>query len=188
MVQAITEIHDLLSAQQRAALVDFVKARHRGMNRPAALLIDDDAKLGGLLKEYLGQNEIDLPSPAMAERGLRDLQAGRFDAVLLDLMLPGIDGLEVCRRLRAQPESAMLPVIMLTAKGDDVDKIVGLELGADDYLAKPFNPRELLARIRARARAARTPRRPASRALPRRRRSRSTSARARSWSTAGARC
>ncbi len=69
--------------------------------------------------------------------------------VLLDLMLPGIDGLEVCRRLRAAPELAALPVIMLTAKGDDVDKIIGLELGADDYLAKPFNARELLARIRA---------------------------------------
>jgi len=64
-------------------------------------------------------------------------------------MLPGIDGLEVCRRVRATPELAALPVIMLTARGDDVDKIVGLELGADDYLAKPFNARELLARIRA---------------------------------------
>ena len=69
--------------------------------------------------------------------------------VLLDIMLPGIDGLEVCRRIRAQPERAGMPMLMLTAKGDDVDKIVGLELGADDYLAKPFNPRELLARVRA---------------------------------------
>jgi DNA-binding response OmpR family regulator len=69
--------------------------------------------------------------------------------VLLDVMLPGIDGFEVCRRVRAQPELADVPVLMLTAKGDDVDKVVGLELGADDYLAKPFNPRELLARIRA---------------------------------------
>src|SRR5262245_36186250 len=64
-------------------------------------------------------------------------------------MLPGVDGFEVCRRIRATPELAAVPVIMLTARGDDVDKIVGLELGADDYLAKPFNPRELLARIRA---------------------------------------
>src|SRR5262249_22284984 len=74
---------------------------------------------------------------------------GRFDVALLDVMLPGFDGLEVCRRIRAAPALAGLPVIMLTAKGEDVDKIVGLELGADDYLAKPFNPRELLARIRA---------------------------------------
>src|SRR6476659_7394786 len=117
--------------------------------RATALLVDDDAKLGGLLKEYPGQNEIDLTVAGDGERGLRDLQAGRFDVVLLDIMLPGIDGLEVCRRIRAQPELASLPVLMLTAKGDDVDKIVGLELGADDYLAKPFNPRELLARVRA---------------------------------------
>ena len=64
-------------------------------------------------------------------------------------MLPGVDGLEVCRRIRGLPERGNMPVVMLTAKGDDVDKIVGLELGADDYLAKPFNPRELLARVRA---------------------------------------
>src|SRR5262245_37267279 len=107
-------------------------------NRATALLIDDDAKLGALLKEYLGQNEVDLTVASDGERGLRDLGAGRFDIVLLDVMMPGIDGLEVCRRIRAQPELSALPVLMLTAKGDDVDKIVGLELGADDYLAKPF--------------------------------------------------
>jgi DNA-binding response OmpR family regulator len=80
---------------------------------------------------------------------LAALRRGRFDVVLLDVMLPGLDGLEVCRRIRATPEWSALPVLMLTARGEDVDKIVGLELGADDYLAKPFNPRELLARIRA---------------------------------------
>ena len=79
--------------------------------------------------------------------------------VLLDIMLPGVDGLEVCRRIRALPERASTPVLMLTAKGDDVDKIVGLELGADDYLAKPFNPRELLARVRAILRRAQPARR-----------------------------
>jgi DNA-binding response OmpR family regulator len=118
-------------------------------NRANALLIDDDAKLGGLLKEYLGNNEVDLTVASDGERGLRELSQNRFDVVLLDVMMPGIDGLEVCRRIRAQPELSALPVLMLTAKGDDVDKIVGLELGADDYLAKPFNPRELLARVRA---------------------------------------
>jgi DNA-binding response OmpR family regulator len=115
----------------------------------AALLIDDDARLGGLVKEYLGQHEIDVIIAGDGERGLDTLRKGRFDVVLLDVMLPGADGLEVCRRIRAAPELAAVPVIMLTARGDDVDKIVGLELGADDYLAKPFNPRELLARIRA---------------------------------------
>ena len=115
----------------------------------AALLIDDDARLGALVTEYLGRHEIDVTVAGDGERGLSVLRKGRFDVVLLDVMLPGADGFEVCRRLRAAPELAGLPVIMLTARGDDVDKIVGLELGADDYLAKPFNPRELLARIHA---------------------------------------
>jgi len=115
----------------------------------AALLIDDDARLAALVKEYLGRHEIDVTVAADGERGLSLLRRGHVDVVLLDVMLPGADGFEVCRRLRATPEIAALPVIMLTARGDDVDKIVGLELGADDYLAKPFNPRELLARIHA---------------------------------------
>src|SRR5256885_3607282 len=115
----------------------------------AALLIDADARLGALVTEYLGRHEIDVTVAGDGERGLSALRKGRFDVVLLDVMLPGADGFEVCRRLRAAPELAALPVIMLTARGDDVDKIVGLELGADDYLAKPFNPRELLARIHA---------------------------------------
>jgi len=93
---------------------------------------------------------------ADGERGIAALHKGRFDVILLDVMMPGIDGFEVVRRIRgAAPgtggvaEHARTPILMLTAKGDDVDKIVGLELGADDYLAKPFNPRELLARVRA---------------------------------------
>src|SRR5262245_4993820 len=117
--------------------------------RGAALLIDDDARLGALVAEYLGKHEIDVTVVGDGERGLAALRKRRFDVVLLDLMLPGVDGLEICRRLRAIPEGAFLPVIMLTAKGEDVDRIVGLELGADDYVPKPFNPRELLARIRA---------------------------------------
>ena len=115
----------------------------------AALLIDDDARLCALVKEHLGQHDIEVTVAADGERGLTALRKATFDVLLLDLMLPGLDGLEVCRRMRATPELAALPVIMLTARGDDVDKIIGLELGADDYLAKPFNARELLARIRA---------------------------------------
>ena len=76
----------------------------------------------------------------------RALENGRIDLVVLDLMLPGEDGLALCRRLRAR---SSIPVIMLTAMGEDIDRIVGLEVGADDYLPKPFNPRELLARIKA---------------------------------------
>ena len=124
--------------------------------RTTALLIDDDAKLAALVAEYLGQNDVDVTVAGDGERGLAALQKSPYDVVLLDIMLPGVDGLEVCRRIRALSERAHTPVIMLTAKGDDVDKIVGLELGADDYLAKPFNPRELLARLRAILRRAQT--------------------------------
>ncbi len=115
----------------------------------AALLIEDDARLAALLAEYLGKEGVKVTTVPDGKRGLAALRAGRFDIVLLDVMLPEIDGFEVCRRIRATPELAGLPVVMLTARGEDVDKIVGLELGADDYVAKPFNPRELLARIRA---------------------------------------
>jgi two-component system, OmpR family, phosphate regulon response regulator OmpR len=118
-------------------------------SRQAVILVEDDARLGAMVAEYLGRHDLDVTVAPDGERGLAALGRGRFDVVLLDVMLPGIDGLEVCRRLRAAPEWAALPVVMLTARGEDVDKIVGLELGADDYLAKPFNPRELLARIRA---------------------------------------
>src|SRR5207249_956661 len=119
------------------------------MKPTSALLIDDDARLGTLVTEYLGQHEIAVTVATEGTRGLAVLRTSRFDVVLLDVMLPGADGFEICRQIRATPELATMPIVMLTARGDDVDKIVGLELGADDYLAKPFNPRELLARIRA---------------------------------------
>jgi DNA-binding response OmpR family regulator len=117
--------------------------------RTSALLVDDDARLGALVGEYLGKHEIDVTCARDGDEGLRVLGRGRFDIVLLDVMMPGLDGFEVCRRIRALDRGAEVPVLMLTARGDDVDRIVGLELGADDYLPKPFNPRELLARIRA---------------------------------------
>lgn len=119
------------------------------MSRQAVLVVEDDAKLAGLVAEYLGRHDLDVTVVGDGERGLAALRRGSFDLVLLDVMLPGADGFEVCRRIRATPDLAALPIIMLTARGDDVDRIVGLELGADDYLGKPFNPRELLARIRA---------------------------------------
>ncbi|HYO52350.1 response regulator transcription factor [Archangium sp.] len=110
------------------------------------LLIDDDTRMYELLAQYLGQNGITVTHAPDGGRGLAALEASTYDAVLLDVMMPGMDGLEVCRRIRAK---STLPVIMLTARGDETDRVVGLELGADDYLAKPFSPRELLARMRA---------------------------------------
>ena len=111
------------------------------------LVVDDDARLRDLLNRYLGEQGFTVRTVADASEMNRQLARERYDLMVLDLMLPGEDGLSICRRLRGGDES--LPIIMLTAKGDDVDRIVGLEVGADDYLPKPFNPRELVARIQA---------------------------------------
>jgi len=118
------------------------------------LMIEDDARLAQMVGEYLGQSGLQLTHRADGTSGLARLHgpdaAPLPDLVILDLMLPDMDGLEVCRRIRALPgAAARVPVLMLTAKGDPMDRIIGLELGADDYLPKPFEPRELLARIRA---------------------------------------
>jgi two-component system OmpR family response regulator len=111
-----------------------------------ALLIDDDTRLAELLRGYLAPHDVLLAHAPDGARGLAAVGLGGVDVVLLDVMMPGLDGLDVLRRLRH--ESAV-PVLMLTARGDETDRVVGLELGADDYLAKPVSPRELLARIRA---------------------------------------
>ena len=113
------------------------------------LLIDDDAKLFELLRELLAPSGFVVSNAPDGPRGLAMVEQGGFDVVLLDGMLPGMDGLDVLKRLRGKPALARLPVIMLTARGDEADRIVGLEVGADDYVAKPFSPRELLARLRA---------------------------------------
>ncbi|MBV8658592.1 MAG: response regulator transcription factor [Burkholderiales bacterium] len=110
------------------------------------LLVEDDDRLAEMLVEYLGQSAFRVVRSASGEHALQRLAAEPFDALILDLMLPDMDGLEVCRQLRTHTDT---PVLMLTARGDAVDRIVGLELGADDYLPKPFEPRELLARLRA---------------------------------------
>jgi DNA-binding response OmpR family regulator len=110
------------------------------------LLIEDDTRLAEHTAEYLRDHDATVEVVADGVRGLERAATGEHDLVLLDVMLPGIDGLEVCRQLR---QRCMIPVIMLTARGDEIDRVVGLELGADDYLPKPFSPRELLARIRA---------------------------------------
>jgi len=108
-------------------------------------IIDDDLEILALLDEYLAKNGFEVEGFADGESFLgRD--ETEFGLLILDIGLPGIDGLEICRRLR---QKSSIPIIMLTAASDDLDRILGLELGADDYLGKPFNPRELLARIKA---------------------------------------
>jgi two-component system, OmpR family, response regulator CpxR len=110
------------------------------------LLVDDDTELASLLGEFLQREGFTVEAEHEGNRGLEHALQPGVDLVVLDVMLPGIDGFEILRRLR---EKSSVPVLMLTARGEDVDRIVGLELGADDYLSKPFNPRELAARIRA---------------------------------------
>jgi len=114
---------------------------------PRILLIEDDPRLAGLVSEYLGEAGFQVSTAATGRAGLDRIGREPYDAVVLDLMLPDIDGLEVCRQLRAT--SSEVPVLMLTARGDTMDRVVGLEIGADDYMPKPFEPRELLARLRA---------------------------------------
>lgn len=110
------------------------------------LVIDDDTELCELLTEYLQPEGFVVLIAHEAQEGLRLALSGEQDLVILDVMLPGMSGFDILRHIRVR---STVPVLMLTARGEDVDRIVGLEMGADDYLSKPFNPRELLARIRA---------------------------------------
>ncbi len=111
---------------------------------PRLLLIDDDELLGPPLAAYFARAGFEMQQATRPSAGLALLRGGGFDAAILDVMLPEMDGFELCRSIRKE---STLPIIMLTARGDVMDRVVGLELGADDYLPKPFEPRELLARI-----------------------------------------
>ena len=116
---------------------------------PRLLLIDDDQRLTDMVGDYLRRNGYDVDAAGSLAAGRERLRAAPYDALLLDLMLPDGDGLDLTRELRADPKLRRLPLLMLTARGEPMDRIVGLELGADDYLPKPFEPRELLARVKA---------------------------------------
>jgi two-component system, OmpR family, phosphate regulon response regulator OmpR len=113
------------------------------------LLIDDDARLSAMVGDYLRGAGFEVDTAGSLAAGREKIAGEAFDALVLDLMLPDGDGLDLCRELRANPRTRQLPLLMLTARGEPLDRIVGLELGADDYLPKPFEPRELLARVKA---------------------------------------
>ncbi len=113
------------------------------------LVVDDDPDLRELLADYLGVNGFQVTAAANGQAMHQALGRDRVDALVLDLMLPGEDGLALTRALRTDPAWRELPILMLSARGEEIDRVVGLEVGADDYLAKPFSPRELLARLRA---------------------------------------
>ena len=116
------------------------------MSNHRILVVDDDPKLASLLVEYLGGRGLFVEKAERAAEGLEKRRSGNFDLIVLDVMMPEMDGFDMLKELRKESQ---IPVIMLTARTEDFDRIVGLELGADDYLNKPFNPRELLARINA---------------------------------------
>ena len=116
---------------------------------PRLLLIDDDHRLADMVSGYLQRNGFEVETAGSLMAGRDRLARGGFDALVLDLMLPDGDGLDFTRELRSQARNRRLPLLMLTARGESTDRIVGLELGADDYLPKPFEPRELLARVKA---------------------------------------
>jgi phosphate regulon transcriptional regulator PhoB len=118
-------------------------------NSKHILIVDDEADIVELVSYNLKKEGFTVDSASDGEAALTKIRKGTYTLVILDLMLPGIQGMELCRILRNDPKTAALPIIMLTAKGEEVDKILGLEMGADDYMAKPFSPRELIARVKA---------------------------------------
>ncbi|HZV46023.1 MAG TPA: response regulator [Thermodesulfovibrionales bacterium] len=113
------------------------------------LIVDDEADLVELVSYNLKKEGFIVDSASDGETALTKIRKGKYGLLILDLMLPGIQGMELCRILRNDPKTSVLPIIMLTAKGEEVDRILGLEMGADDYMAKPFSPRELVARVKA---------------------------------------
>ncbi len=115
----------------------------------SALVVEDDPDIVELIDHYLRPEGFSVESVSDGRRALERLRSRAFDVVILDLQLPGMDGLSVCTELRRDKQTRSLPVIMLTARGDEADRVAGLEVGADDYVVKPFSPKELVARVRA---------------------------------------
>jgi phosphate regulon transcriptional regulator PhoB len=113
------------------------------------LIVEDEPDIRKLVHYNLVQERYKVLEAEDGERALKLVEREKPGLVILDLMLPGLSGLEVCRTLRERPETAKMPILMLTAKAGEADRVLGLEMGADDYLAKPFSPRELIARVRA---------------------------------------
>ena len=127
------------------------------MAKESILVVEDEDDIRELLRYNLAKEGYQVTGSASGEEALKAVKAARPDLLVLDLMLPGMDGLEVCRSLKQDPQTRNLPIVMLTAKGEEADIVAGLELGADDYVTKPFSLRVLLARLRAVLRRRSTP-------------------------------
>ena len=119
------------------------------MSRKTILIVEDEPDIRKLVNYNLSQEHFQTLEAEDGEKALKIVQRDKPDLVILDLMLPGLSGLEFCKNLRDRAETANLPILMLTAKAGEADRVVGLEMGADDYLTKPFSPRELVARVKA---------------------------------------
>lgn len=119
------------------------------MSNPTILVVEDEPDIRKLVHYHLAQERFRVLEAEDGEKALNAMQRLRPNLVILDLMLPGLSGLEVCKSLRERPDTTTMPILMLTAKAGEADRVVGLEMGADDYLAKPFSPREMVARVRA---------------------------------------
>jgi len=119
------------------------------MTKKQILVIEDDSDILNLVDWHLRSEGFSVRTAQDGVKGLETAMEHLPDLIILDLMLPGMDGLEICKSLKRNPKTEKIPVVMLTAKGEEVDRIVGLELGADDYIVKPFSPRELMLRVRA---------------------------------------
>lgn len=113
------------------------------------LIVEDEKDISGLIYYNLSKEGFEVSVSSDGEDALRLIRKEKFSLIILDLMLPGIQGMELCKILKSSEETSLIPIIMLTAKSDELDKVLGLEMGADDYITKPFSPRELIARVRA---------------------------------------
>ena len=117
--------------------------------KPQILVVDDEISISELIKFSLNKVGYEVTVTDNGNSALELLEQHSYNLIVLDLMLPGVDGLEVCRKLKSNNKTSAIPIIMLTARNEEIDKIIGLELGADDYMTKPFSPRELVARVKA---------------------------------------
>ena len=119
------------------------------MAQPKILIVEDDPNIVKLVRYNLEKENFSVRSSRSGEEALKIAKEELPDLIILDLMLPGMDGFEVCKNLKKNPNLVSIPMLMLTARGEEVDRVVGLELGADDYVTKPFSPRELILRVKA---------------------------------------
>src|SRR5215210_63160 len=156
-IRAPTLVQGLFSTGFSALPVEDSMVAFLHMAQERILLIEDEPDIAEVLQYNLEKEGFEVEVARRGDSGLDAIRRQPPDLVLLDLMLPGLDGLELTRMVKRDAATARLPIVMLTARGEEVDRIVGLELGADDYISKPFSPREVVLRVKAVLRRRRQP-------------------------------